>query len=425
MFDTSGDVRSAASRAAAWQRWAQESEARVLILAVEFAEEHPVTDCAAGYDVPGMETIIPLAGEGTPEVAEFAPAELGAALGITTAAARDLIGEALELSYRLPRCWERLRGFDLPAWRARLIARETMSLSPEAAAYVDAQVAHVAHKVTTHRMRKLVEAALLHFGQAPDDERLETRTVQLSEPGSGGLTHLAITCDTPDALAFDAALDRVATTLGTLGDGDSRDARRSKAVGILADPQLALDLINGRIDADTRRVGPPVTVDLSVHVDAATLELGTRVDGGVARVEELGPVVGDAVRRWLGRTDVRVRPVLDLRAERSVDAYEVPGRMREAELQRSPYCVFPWCNRPSRHCDVDHTVAYVDPGDGGPPGQTRPDNLGPLCRLHHRVKTHGDWQLSQTSNGVFAWISPGGARYRVDRTGTTRETGVA
>jgi hypothetical protein len=37
-------------------------------------------------------------------------------------------------------------------------------------------------------------------------------------------------------------------------------------------------------------------------------------------------------------------------------------------------------------CDLDHTVPW-------PRGRTTPDNLGPLCRRHHNLKTHHGWRL--------------------------------
>ena len=57
-----------------------------------------------------------------------------------------------------------------------------------------------------------------------------------------GTTDLSALLDTPDAHALDHALDTVATTLGHLGDRDTRDVRRARALGVLADPQYALDL---------------------------------------------------------------------------------------------------------------------------------------------------------------------------------------
>lgn len=85
-------------------------EVALLRAAALFADEHPVAEgsCGDGYAgtwhrVDGEERVMPLAGQGAPLVAEFAPAELGAVLGTSTEQARRLVGEALELRHRLPR----------------------------------------------------------------------------------------------------------------------------------------------------------------------------------------------------------------------------------------------------------------------------------------------------------------------------------
>ncbi len=50
---------------------------------------------------------------------KFAPASLGAALGITLDAAKQLIADALELTYRLPRLWTLVVAGLVPVWLAR------------------------------------------------------------------------------------------------------------------------------------------------------------------------------------------------------------------------------------------------------------------------------------------------------------------
>ena len=45
-------------------------------------------------------------------------------------------------------------------------------------------------------------------------------------------------------------------TSGPLGDTDPLDIRRARAVGILADPQYALDLMSGRESAHPHPVAP-------------------------------------------------------------------------------------------------------------------------------------------------------------------------
>ena len=60
------------------------------------------------------------------------------------------------------------------------------------------------------------------------------------------------------------------------------------------------------------------------------------------------------------------------------------------------------------------------PDQEGPPGgQTRIGNLNKLTRRHHRLKTHGGWQLAQPFPGIWIWRSPHGRHYLVDHTGTT------
>ena len=92
--------------------------------------------------------------------------------------------------------------------------------------------------------------------------------------------------------------------------------------------------------------------------------------------------------------------------------------MAEQVILRDGVCVFPWCSHPSRHADLDHITPYVDPDEGGPPGQTRPDNLAPLCRRHHRAKTTGAWSYQRTAPGTYLWTGPAGLTAIVTPTGT-------
>ncbi|MEO7147750.1 MAG: HNH endonuclease signature motif containing protein, partial [Terrimesophilobacter sp.] len=59
-------------------------------------------------------------------------------------------------------------------------------------------------------------------------------------------------------------------------------------------------------------------------------------------------------------------------------------------------------NRNTRHCDIDHTLAWEHGGT------TTPENLAHLCRWHHTLKHHGGWTVKQTSPGTLEWTSPHG-----------------
>jgi hypothetical protein len=140
----------------------------------------------------------------------------------------------------------------------------------------------------------------------------------------------------------------------------------------------------------------------------------------VARVEEVGPVLLSRLRLVLGdRCTINVKPVIDLPAGHiAVDSYEIPASLREQILLRYPADVFPYAAAVSRRIDLDHTIPYLDPDEGGPPGQTRIGNLGPHVRRNHRLKTHGNWQVRQPETGIWLWRSPHRRIYLINATGT-------
>lgn len=159
----------------------------------------------------------------------------------------------------------------------------------------------------------------------------------------------------------------------------------------------------------------PRPATLYVHVSRDSLT----ERAGVAPVEDLGPVLLEQVRGWLGDRTVRVLPVLDLEAIPAVDCYQVPDRIADAVRLRTPADCFPYSANLSRSGDIDHTIPYVASDDGGPHGQAALHKLGRMSRRTHRVKTHGRWKVTQPRSGVWIWRSPHGYSYLVDTAGTT------
>ncbi len=80
-----------------------------------------------------------LAGQGAFRVCEFAVAEFAAALGLSEPAGRAYVRQAVEIRDRLPLCWGRVMAGELPAWKGRQIAEQTIPLTADAAGWVDAQ----------------------------------------------------------------------------------------------------------------------------------------------------------------------------------------------------------------------------------------------------------------------------------------------
>ena len=443
MFDISPDVLDAdavLSDVAAARALADRCEVRVLQDAARWADLHgDVERLESGAALPGLERLVQFGGDGTPEVAEFAAAELAAVLGLSTFAGQRLIADALDLRHRLPRLWERVIAGEVRPWIARQVAERSRSLSADAVAVVDRKAARYGDRLTGSRLQAVIDAAVLAADpdQAQADAEAADRGqgVWMNPSTDAGIRDVFIRTDVASAIWFDAAIDRIADGLGLLGDDSSKGTRRGRAVGVLARPQQTLDLyatvadltrsgdgdVAGPAPTAPSRVDsrPPVT--LYVHLTDATLNSGT----GVARIEGIGPVLAQQIKSWLTGCTVTVKPVIDLNDQVPVDAYEIPDRLREATFLRSPVDVFPYATNTSRRRDLDHTIPWRPPDrDGlpGPPGQTRLDNLAPMTRFHHRIKTHSNWQVAQPFNGVFVWRTPHGHHYLVDNTGTRPAT---
>ncbi len=105
-------------------------------------------------------------------------------------------------------------------------------------------------------------------------------------------------------------------------------------------------------------------------------------------------------------------------------ARPTPNSCASRSCSASAHCVFPGCSprlpdlrpRPPHPLRADSTRADH-------PGQTHPGNLAPLCRTHHRVKTHTAWDYRRDRDGGYAWTSPTGQHYDVtpsDRRPPTR-----
>jgi hypothetical protein len=430
------DRKTAEERAAADQ----------LVLAAAWADLHPPESIhdAAAFTVPGCEHEEPIAGEGAPLVAEFCVAELGGVLGITSTAAKKLIGHALELRHRLPRLWDQVHAGAVPAWRARAVAEVTIHSSPaltvEAAGFVDAQVAAVAGRVGSAQLDRLVAETIKRYDLAtadpttdPEDGYLAVDprhvTVNKEDVHYAGTLRIEAEVDIADAFDLDRAVAHHAEVQKALGSTLPLDARRAKALGELARTQTALDIAfqNGGVeDAEADEPDLPAAREVVIHAhfDASVVGVQT-VFGPTGRMEN-GQRLAllEQIQSWCAdtRTEVTVKPVVDLNAQLTAQGYEIPARLREQIILRDRTCVFPGCTRPARGCDVDHVVEYDHDAEaeGRPqPGPTQTDNLACLCRFHHRLKTHSPWTYAMVEPGIFEWTSPHGHRYRRDRTGTT------
>ena len=216
-------------------------EVQILRVAAHWADLHAVLDRSPGPVLPGAERLVRLGGEGTPPVAEFCLAELGAALATTTYAAGLLVADALDLRHRLPQLWARTEAGEVKPWIARKAAQTTRALTPDLAAAVDAAVAPYADRLSWGRLEGLILATSKRLdpaGAAGAERQERTELgVWLNPTSVHGTKTLFARLEAPDAIRFDAAVQRGADALAALGDTRGEDQRRAAAVGVLADPK--------------------------------------------------------------------------------------------------------------------------------------------------------------------------------------------
>ncbi len=363
-------------------------------------------------------------------VAEYAAAELAVSLQLHPLSAQGLMADAVDIQLRLPSVWQALAEGRLELWVARKIASATRDLAEDRAHHVDGSITDLLGTLPTGRLLTVVQARVTEADQALADrsaaEAAARREVWLGRENDHGTRTLIARGDSTDLHHLFATTDRLAQLLREHGTADlaseSVGQLRARALGLLANPLLVLQLLVGagegdlpeEIAAAVRAATPAHTRPRAVvylHLGQAALH-----GHGVTRAEEIGALTKRQLIDLLGHHHVTVRPVIDLNDDDvAADCYEVPAAIAERLHLTRPADAFPYAESLSRRQDLDHTIPY-DPH--GPPGQTAVGNLGHLVRRHHRIKTHAaGWSVRQ-HRGRFVWTTPHGRVLITDARGT-------
>ncbi|GAA1603575.1 MULTISPECIES: hypothetical protein [Kribbella] len=147
------------------------------------------------------------------------------------------------------------------AWRAHKIADACMSLSLEAAAIVDRRVAGIVNSVTSGKLAAITKAAVREADpartQADAEAAARTRGVFVAQSDVDGTKRFWVRAAAGAVIRFDATIDDLARALAALGDTDTLDQRRAKAIDWIADPAAAHQLLDvARHLARTQPVQP-------------------------------------------------------------------------------------------------------------------------------------------------------------------------
>ncbi len=384
-----------------------DAERDILEAAYQWAVLHS-PDALPPGDRRGRERAKPAGAVGTPRITEHAAATFGARIQTSPYGAKKLIADAVDLVHRHPKLWAGVQAGEVRVGHARHVAQATRELSAEEAGWVDSEVVEIADgRLNWSRFEAVVEgkvaAASPELARAKEEAAANDLFIRLSRVNKNGVGTLTIRDDIATLMASDITLTAVAKSLEEQMPGTTLAERRRAAFALLTNPDAHLDLSTGPVKPN---------VQIVLHCTP---------DSPIARMEGHGPVTIAYARHLISHIagQVRVQPVIDLNQGASVDAYEIPNRLREAVHLIHPGDVFPYAANLTKNVDLDHQVPYAE---GGP---TSTDNLGPLTRTHHRTKTHAGWEVRQPFPGIVIWRDPHGAHYLVDQTGTRMVTATS
>ena len=340
---------------------------------------------------------------------EFVTDALATRLHVSGRAAQRHVDLAAQLS-TYPPIADALRCGAIDARKAEALATELDAAPAEVAAVVLDSVLPQAGDLTAPTLARRARRAAFTLVPTLAAERAaaeaDRRGIRLT-PAPDTMAHLTLYLPADDAMTCLTALDALADAAHTPDDPRTADARRVDAL---------TDLLRAVLESGTTPAGAdlPVRQRRRPHIEvtvAATTLLG--LDDHPGDLTGYGPIPADLARRIAADGTWR-RILIDSDTgdviRRSATTYRPGADLTGTVTAREPTCTFPGCRVPATRCDLDHLRPYRH--DHPPAEQTTAANLHPLCRHHHRLKTHTTWQVERDpASGLTTWTTPWGRTY--------------
>lgn len=337
--------------------------------------------------------------------------ELGAYLGISPLAARNLAEHCRDLVRWLPVTLGHLSVGNIDDPKARIISNgshriyanlclingdisdvndsRVLSMMVRYEAMVTRNIA----SRTRSQVKQAVNRAIALLTPLAEDDRHKTahdqRDVEFFDQGNG-MTIMQALMSSIDAARVKNVLEHCARNDETLA-GTIPQRMSDGLVGIITgdlevapERRMSVAQVNVVVSAETL---------LALSDNPATV-IGSDVVLTSTAVRELAD--NSHLRRML--VDDSTGAVLELGRK----SYEPSRQIKDFVKLRDQKCRAPGCVRNAMRCDVDHIQAWDDGG------QTNVDNLASLCRRHHILKTIGTWQYELKPNGDTHWRLPDG-----------------
>jgi hypothetical protein len=334
--------------------------------------------------------------------------QVGLAMRVSPHRAQRYVGWSTVLTRELPRTFAALQAGRTSEWRAMLVARETIWLSRENRALVDAEIGPHLEKLGDRR----VEADVKRAGYRLDPEGFVARSAAAAadrnvslRPAPDAMARLSALLPVAQGVAAYAALLRAADTARATGDPTSANTvPRGRG-------QLMADTLVERLTGQAHASDVPVEINLVMGVDtlfgaddeAAELDGHGPIPAGLARSLALDGTAS----RWLRRlfTAPGTGQLIAMESRRR----DFPaGQSRFVRVRDGGCCRTPYCEAPIRHTD------HIEPAaDGGP---TSIDNAQGYCQACNIAKQAAGWVTTRTSSPTEAHevtiTTPTGHQYR-------------
>jgi hypothetical protein len=332
--------------------------------------------------------------------------DISTALRLSPNSAQIKIDIARALTNHLPNTCSALAVGEISSAHANAIAREAVSalnrglpesvifeIENRAIAYAEfhtpSQVGNLVRKVIAQRSPEEFEDAVLTAHE-------ERRVTCFDEP-NGMSTIIALLPAHEAKVVMNALEAHILRSAPKAGDDRSKDMLRADALAVIASTYLSSSL--GDVASHRR----PLTVN--VTIDLPTL-LGLAQNPG--ELAGYGPIPASIAREIA--SDARwkrfiTEPITGNLLDFGREHYEPPQALKDFLIARDRTCRFPGCRRSATLSDLDHAQSWKSGGE------TSPDNLGALCRRHHKLKTHHGWHVESFADGSCMWRSPFGKEF--------------
>ena len=351
-------------------------------------------------------------------VDEIEREDISTALRLAPATAQSRIDIARTLVNNLPNTCSALATGEISSAHATVIARETAAAirdgAPESVIFeIEQRAIAYAEFHTPGQLANHVRTNVAKF--SPEEfEEVSTRATALRRVScyneADGISTVVAILPAADAQIVMNSIEAFILRQEQLGKNQQQSAPRSTEFERLTIDQKradALSAICGNFLSEISETVAPQRRPLTVNVtiDLPTL-LGLAENPG--QLAGYGPIPASVARelasdsKWKRFiTEPQTGNLLDFGRE----SYEPPQQLKDFLIARDRTCRFPGCRRSALLSDLDHAQSW----ESG--GSTSPDNIGALCRRHHRLKTHDGWKIESFPDGSCTWTSPLGKQF--------------